>query len=142
MALCTNTGKVCARMSMNHICHRKQLCCYLFLYTDPFWSPTLPGEAPCECGHKIKQSTNNYIYIYIHEVTFPRPVKSVCCPPGCLPSHGKTGLPTLTAESCADDTQAHHHNGLYSNAVKLAPTMSYQATALSVQTTYIVMLPM
>ena len=78
--------------------------------------------------------------MYMCGVTFPRPVKSVCSPPGCLPSHGKAGLPTLTAESCADDTEAHHHNGLYSNAVKLAPTMSYQAMALSVQTIYIVML--
>ena len=49
---------------------------------------------------------HTYIYIYMYEVTFPRPVKSLCSSPTYPPSGGKTALPTPMAHP--EHTQQNH----------------------------------
>jgi hypothetical protein len=113
-------GSVRVNVDDPYILKNTHVCSIVVYIPSPLGLQHTSGEAPSWCDN-----TKGVGQYYVCEVTFPRPVKSVCYFPGCLPSRAKTGLPAVIAHP--HDMKQNHLK------TKLLPTAMLMPTAMLVE---------
>jgi hypothetical protein len=145
--MCTNSKKVNATVLMIYIYQSKSRSIPVYVQIPLVF-------LHCPVRHQASVQTQKgvaitiYIYIYIYEVTLPKPgslcvlLTTACHLMAQLQFIAHTHCSPVHQEkvACQNDPVAHQCKDQYSNAVQLAPAMSYEAMAISLQTIYIVRL--